>query len=178
MTIRMFRRPAWLGKTAMLAFLAFLFCAGASTASAKASAGPCDILKDSGTPCIAAHSTTRALYADYNGPLYQLWRTDGQRRDIGVVAPGGIADAAAQDAFCAERTCLIGEGRRIRFHRSGNDDELGRGKRLEQALPERPRLGVVGPVEEEEPAIRIGPVDRANDAGLRCPHGRGAVRAA
>ena len=101
--------PTWLRRIAMVAFLAFVSCAGASAASAKTSGGPCDILKDAGTPCIAAHSTTRALYAYYNGPLYQLRRTDGRTRDIGVVAPGGIADAAAQEAFCAERTCIISE---------------------------------------------------------------------
>lgn len=90
---------------AKIAFLAFMLCAGA--ASAKTGAGPCDILKDAGTPCVAAHSTTRALYANYNGPLYQVRRTDGRTRDIGVVVPGGIADAAAQEAFCDEFACDI-----------------------------------------------------------------------
>jgi hypothetical protein len=65
---------------------------------------------------VAAHSTTRALYASYNGPLYQVRRlSDNKVKDIGVVAPralpfpdaGGYADAAAQDAFCANTTCLI-----------------------------------------------------------------------
>ncbi|MBZ5626259.1 MAG: alpha-L-arabinofuranosidase, partial [Acidobacteriia bacterium] len=27
--------------------------------------GPCDIYGAAGTPCVAAHSTTRALYASY-----------------------------------------------------------------------------------------------------------------
>src|SRR6266487_1261042 len=65
---------------------------------------------------LAAHSTTRALYASYNGPLYQVRRlSDNTVKDIGVVQPvalpfsdaGGYADAAAQDAFCANTTCLI-----------------------------------------------------------------------
>eukprot|EP00666_Eupelagonemidae_sp_cell4sb_P017944 gene17944-biopygen6047 len=34
-------------------------------------AGPCDIYGGAGTPCVAAHSTVRALYAAYRGPLYQ-----------------------------------------------------------------------------------------------------------
>ncbi|MGE5487902.1 MAG: arabinofuranosidase catalytic domain-containing protein, partial [bacterium] len=34
--------------------------------------GPCDIYAAGGAPCVAAHSTTRALYASYNGPLYQV----------------------------------------------------------------------------------------------------------
>lgn len=31
--------------------------------------GPCDILGAAGNPCVAAHSTVRALYKAYNGPL-------------------------------------------------------------------------------------------------------------
>src|SRR5205809_4149682 len=67
--------------------------------------GPCDIYAAAGCPCVAAHSTTRALYASYNGPLYQVMRqSDGKTVDIGIVKPtnndpGGYADAAAQDAF-------------------------------------------------------------------------------
>ena len=39
-------------------------------------------------PCVAAHSTTRALYASYNGPLYQVMRlSDDAVKDIGVVQP-------------------------------------------------------------------------------------------
>ena len=50
--------------------------------------GPCDIYAAAGTPCVAAHSTTRALYAAYNGPLYQVMRqSDGKTMDIGVVQP-------------------------------------------------------------------------------------------
>ncbi len=78
--------------------------------------GPCDIYAAAGDPCVAAHSTTRALYASYNGPLYQVLRqSDGKKLDIGVVQPkaspipdaGGYADAAAQDAFCADTYCWI-----------------------------------------------------------------------
>ena len=78
--------------------------------------GPCDIYAAAGDPCVAAHSTTRALYAAYNGPLYQILRqSDGKTLDIGVVQPsaspvadaGGYADAAAQDAFCANTYCWI-----------------------------------------------------------------------
>jgi len=78
--------------------------------------GPCDIYTAAGAPCVAAHSTTRALYASYNGPLYQVLRqSDGKTLDIGVVQPvaspvqdaGGYANAAAQDAFCADTYCWI-----------------------------------------------------------------------
>jgi hypothetical protein len=75
--------------------------------------GPCDIYAAGGTPCVAAHSTTRALSVSYNGPLYQVMRqSDGKTLDIGLVPPsasdaGGYADAAAQDAFCANTLCVI-----------------------------------------------------------------------
>jgi hypothetical protein len=78
--------------------------------------GPCDIYAAAGDPCVAAHSTTRALYASYNGPLYQVLRqSDRKTLDIGVVQPvalpfpdgGGYANAAAQDAFCANTYCWI-----------------------------------------------------------------------
>ena len=40
--------------------------------SQAATTGPCDIYSSGGTPCVAAHSTTRALYGAYSGSLYQL----------------------------------------------------------------------------------------------------------
>ena len=50
---------------------------------------PCDIYAAGGTPCVAAHSTTRALYGAYNGPLYQVRRaSDNTTRDIGVAERG------------------------------------------------------------------------------------------
>jgi Alpha-L-arabinofuranosidase B, catalytic/Concanavalin A-like lectin/glucanases superfamily/Lamin Tail Domain/NPCBM-associated, NEW3 domain of alpha-galactosidase len=102
--------------------------------------GPCDIYAAGGTPCVAAHSTTRALYASYNGPLFQVMRLSDHRvKNIGVVQPralpspdaGGYADAAAQDAFCANTTCLITE----------IYDQSGHGNNLTQA----PHGGFSGP---------------------------------
>jgi len=65
--------------------------------------GPCDILLAAGTPCVAAHSVARALYGAYAGPLFQVNRSrDGALLDVGTVADsGGVADGAAQAAFCA-----------------------------------------------------------------------------
>ncbi|HPG39411.1 MAG TPA: arabinofuranosidase catalytic domain-containing protein [bacterium] len=99
--------------------------------------GPCDIYTAMGCPCVAAHSTTRALYASYNSPLYQVMRqSDGKTLDIGIVQPsegdaGGYADAAAQDEFCANTTGWI----TIIYDQSGN------GNHLVQA----PRGGFSGP---------------------------------
>src|SRR3954470_12155555 len=101
--------------------------ATATTGTARAAtSGPCDLYAAGGTPCVAAHSTTRALYASYNGPLYQVRRvSDNTPRDVGVLSASGSADAAAQDSFCAGTTCLI----------SIIYDQSGRGNHLTQAPP-------------------------------------------
>ena len=70
--------------------------------------GPCDIYQSGNTPCVAAHSTVRALYASYNGRLYQVRRaSDSTTRDVTTLEAGGFANTAAQDAFCANTTCTI-----------------------------------------------------------------------
>ncbi|SHN15514.1 arabinofuranosidase catalytic domain-containing protein [Actinacidiphila paucisporea] len=86
-----------------------LLCLGALPAGSQAAdSRPCDIYAAAGTPCVAAHSTVRALFAGYNGPLYQVTRaSDGATRDIGLLAAGGYADAAAQDSFCTSTGCTI-----------------------------------------------------------------------
>lgn len=114
----------------------------AQVAAARAAAqarppGPCDVYAAAGTPCVAAHSSTRALSAAYNGPLYQVMRqSDGRTLDIGVVPAsatdaGGYANAAAQDAFCANTYCWI----------TTLYDQSGKGNHLVQA----PRGGFSGP---------------------------------
>ncbi|MBN2589843.1 MAG: lamin tail domain-containing protein [Sedimentisphaerales bacterium] len=93
--------------------------------------GPGDIYNAAGFPCVTAHSTTRALFASYNGPLYQVMRkSDGETLDIGIVPPsadnaGGYADAAAQDKFCEGTLCFI----------TTIYDQSGKGNDLVQAPP-------------------------------------------
>ena len=95
----------------------------ASPASAAGS-GPCDLYASGGTPCVAAHSTTRALYASYTGPLYQVRRSsDSTYKSITPLTAGGTANAATQDSFCAGTTCVI-----TRIY-----DQTGRGNDLTQA---------------------------------------------
>ena len=82
--------------------------AGLSSPAQAAASLPCDIYAANGTACVAAHSTTRALFGAYNGSLYQVQRaSDGAKRDIGLLTAGGYADAVAQDAFCAGTSCII-----------------------------------------------------------------------
>jgi hypothetical protein len=79
-----------------------------AAAPSGATKQPCDIYADDGGPCIAAHSTVRALYASYSGPLYQLRKTvDGMLHDVHPVAAGGLADGADQDTFCGTDACTI-----------------------------------------------------------------------
>jgi hypothetical protein len=81
-----------------------------ATPSRAATQEPCDIYAAAGTPCVAAHSTTRALYAAYTGSLYQVKRaSDGTTKNISPVSAGGVANAATQDSFCAGTTCTITE---------------------------------------------------------------------
>src|SRR5688572_28961373 len=66
----------------------------APNSASAAGTGPCDIYAAGGTPCVAAHSTVRALYGSYGGNLYQVRRSsDNTTRDIAVVAAGGTANA-------------------------------------------------------------------------------------
>src|SRR5947208_13226975 len=81
---------------------------GQQSVLAQSATGPCDIYASGGTPCVAAHSTVRALFGAYSGRLYQVKRaSDSQTTDIGTLAAGGFANAAAQDSFCAGTTCTI-----------------------------------------------------------------------
>src|SRR5258707_1264370 len=97
--------------TLVLALLVSLFSIAVSAGQRNAFAagtGPCDIYATGGTPCVAAHSTTRALFGAYSGRLYQVRRaSDGATTDIGTLAAGGFANAGTQDSFCAGTTCLI-----------------------------------------------------------------------
>ena len=76
-------------------------------AAGAAKPRPCDLFA-SATPCVAAISTTRALYSAYKGPLYQVTRgSDKATREIGLL-PDGYADAATVDAFCGSSgACTI-----------------------------------------------------------------------
>ncbi|CAI6339123.1 unnamed protein product [Periconia digitata] len=85
------------------------------------SAGPCDIYGSGNTPCVAAHSTTRALYDSYKGNLYQVQRaSDSKTQDVAPLKPGGVADAGSQDKFCEGTSCVIS----IIYDQSGQGNDL------------------------------------------------------
>ena len=82
---------------------------------------PCDIYKSAATPCVAAHSTVRALFESYNGPLYQVRRTsDNVTKEIGVLSPGGFANTAAQDSFLNGKAGTIS----IIYDQTSNKNDL------------------------------------------------------
>jgi len=117
LAMRLRKRARSLAAVAVLA-------AGAGSAHAAAQ-GPCDLYAAGGTPCVAAHSTTRVLLSTYTGPLYQVRRaSDNATRDIAALS-SGIANSALQDAFCAGTTCVI----------TVIYDQSGRNNRLTQAPP-------------------------------------------
>ena len=90
-------------------------------AGATGAPGPCDIYQSAGTPCVAAHSTVRALYAAYKGALYQVRRaSDGATKDVPVLAAGGIADVTVQNTFCSGTKCTIS----ILYDQSSNHNNL------------------------------------------------------
>jgi non-reducing end alpha-L-arabinofuranosidase len=93
----------------------------AAPAAHAATTGPCDIYASGGTPCVAAHSTTRALYGSYNGSLYQVRRaSDNATTNIGVTSAGGYANAAAQDSFCSGTSCVT----TVIYDQSGHGNNL------------------------------------------------------
>ena len=69
--------------------------------------GPCDIYAKANTPCVAAHSLTRALFGEYNGNLYQVRRADGATKDIPLEEKGGYVNSSVQDEFCKGSRCTI-----------------------------------------------------------------------
>jgi non-reducing end alpha-L-arabinofuranosidase len=95
----------FLRHSVMLAAIISLSLAGRRVSAVPC---PCDIYATGGTPCVAAHSVVRALYGTYNGPLYQVRRkSDNTTKDIGVLKPGGYANAAAVDSFLKGTTGTI-----------------------------------------------------------------------
>jgi non-reducing end alpha-L-arabinofuranosidase len=105
----------------LVIMLAALIGMSADQQVVAAGTGPCDIYASGNTPCVAAHSTVRALFGAYNGSLYQVKRaSDNTTSNIGVITAGGFANAAAQDSFCAGTTCTI----TIIYDQSGRGNHL------------------------------------------------------
>src|ERR1700745_2558715 len=100
-------KRAWLPLSAIAALgRGMLLNGNGGEPASAATQGPCDIYAANGTPCVAAHSTTRALFGSYSGPLYQVRRaSDNATTNISPLSAGGVANAATQDSFCAGTSC-------------------------------------------------------------------------
>jgi non-reducing end alpha-L-arabinofuranosidase len=109
------------------------------SAVAAAREGPCDITAAAGNLCFAAHSTTRALYAAYDGPLYRVTRaSDGASANISTLAAGGFANAATHDAFCdPQLDCVIATV----FDQSPMGNHLGQRHKLVNASRHKITVG-------------------------------------
>ena len=102
--VRSIRRAvSYIGAIAAL----ILGLSGLSGTAQAAGSLPCDIYASRGTPCVAAHSTTRALFGSYDGPLYQVTRSDGATPTSACSSPAASPNAAAQDSFCSGTYCTI-----------------------------------------------------------------------
>jgi len=117
--LRQARYAVVLGGAAAL--VAGALVTGSAGSAAAAGTAPCDIYAANGTPCVAAHSTTRALFGAYNGRLYQVRRSsDGATTDVGTLSAGGFANSATQDSFCANTSCVI----TIIYDQTGRNNNL------------------------------------------------------
>ena len=89
-----------------------------------AAKGPCDIYAEGGTPCACAHSTVRALYGSYTGPLYQIRRvSDNKTMNIYPLAAGDAANTTPQDTFLKNTSGRIS----IIYDQSPNHNDLRKG---------------------------------------------------
>ncbi len=102
------RRPPW-GSAVVITILILTSApVAAATPARQKVQQPCDIYAAAGTPCVAAFSSTRALFASYDGPLYEVKRaSDGATMKVGLLSRGGYANARVQDRFCADTSCVV-----------------------------------------------------------------------
>lgn len=101
--------------------------AGATSSDVDSSvdAGPGDLPGDiaarAGTPLVAAHSMMRALFAAYDGELFQVRRaSDAKTQDIGPASAGGTVDLTALSSFCSATTCSVS----ILYDQTSNANDL------------------------------------------------------
>jgi hypothetical protein len=113
---------------------------------------PCGVLQEAGHPCVAAHSTVRAIVPGYQGPLYQVCRGSyvpgpdscpGETKDIEFL--GGYVDADTQDTFCSGTICTI----------SKIYDQSGHGNDLEPAPPGGAKPSAGNPAKAADLAVSV-----------------------
>jgi hypothetical protein len=106
------------------AFAVALLAAGVALLIPAAAAVPATV----GTPtAIVGGQSGRCLdvssASTANGAQTELWDCNGQTNqqwNIGVLTAGGVANAAAQDSFCANTTCAV----TVVYDQSGRGNDL------------------------------------------------------
>lgn len=128
-----------------------------TAASPEVMEGPCDILGAAGNPCVAAHSTVRALYGEYDGPLYTVLHTQSNlSADVYALKPGGFANVQQHERLCPKQgDCVISS----LMDQSGNGNHLA--PRDDRGFPQRgrdpPRFGHLhNPVDATRHKIHVG----------------------
>lgn len=91
---------------------------------------PCDILATAGTPCVAAYSVTRRMFASYSGYLFELERSsDDTTLNVGSSAANGLVNLAPVTTFCALTTCNFAEI----YDQTGSTNSLPQATAADQA---------------------------------------------
>jgi hypothetical protein len=94
---------------------------GAGGSTTQTGTLPGDIAAAAGTPMVAAHSVTRAMFAAYSGKLFQARRaSDGTTSDINAVGAGGLVDLNALNTFCSGTTCTVSK----LYDQAGNGNDM------------------------------------------------------
>ena len=78
-------------------------------------------LQSGGTPASRRTAPSARSSARTAGSSIRSATLRGTTKDIGAVTAGGVADAAAQDTFCAGTTCVI----TVVYDQSGKGNDLG-----------------------------------------------------
>ena len=85
----------------------------------------------------------RALYAAYDGPLYNVTRSsDNSSTNVGVLEAGGFANITTHDAFCEKGDCVISNV----FDQSPQGNHLGQRHKLINASRHKIIVGENVPV--------------------------------
>ncbi|HVZ89672.1 MAG TPA: arabinofuranosidase catalytic domain-containing protein, partial [Polyangia bacterium] len=112
---------------------------GAGGAGTQTGPLPGDLITSGGQTVMAAHSVTRALFAAYNGKLFNVRRaSDGKTQDINTVGAGGLVDLNALNTFCSGTTCTVA----ALYDQTGRVDSSGRNNDMTQATAaDQPTVG-------------------------------------
>ena len=105
------------------------------TGGAQTGTPPGDIASAAGTPLVAAHSVTRALYAAYSGKLFTARRaSDAKTQDINTASAGGFIDLSALQAFCSGTTCSVSR----LYDQAGNGNDMS-----QNTVANQPSVGLL-----------------------------------